>query len=89
MPPAFLRFAWPLVTVATYWPRFASTSDPSDGRTFLSAGSAHYMNLYGDAPWELCGRESHADRGQHLSEIKCCYAAVVNKSMEGDGDPSR
>ena len=41
--------------------RFASTVDPMDGQTTLSLGSAHYMNFFGDAPWELCGRESHED----------------------------
>ncbi|CAE7837692.1 unnamed protein product [Symbiodinium necroappetens] len=41
--------------------RFASTVDPMDGQTTLSLGSAHYTNFFGDAPWELCGRESHED----------------------------
>ncbi|OLP82001.1 hypothetical protein AK812_SmicGene37392 [Symbiodinium microadriaticum] len=32
--------------------RFASTVDPMDGQTTLSLGSAHYMNFFGDAPWD-------------------------------------
>ena len=39
-------------------PRLACTLDPADGPTCLSMASGHYLNFYGDAPWELCGRET-------------------------------
>ena len=41
--------------------RLASTLDPGDGKGYLSPASRHYMNFFGDAPWELCGRETFED----------------------------
>ena len=41
--------------------RLASTLDPGDGKSYLSPASGHYMNFFGDAPWELCGRETFED----------------------------
>ena len=41
--------------------RLAATRDEGDGPTFLAMGSNHYMNVFGDAPWEVDGRETNAD----------------------------
>ena len=41
--------------------RLASTLGPGDGKSYLSPASGHYMNFFGDTPWELCGRETFED----------------------------
>ena len=41
--------------------RLAATRDDGDGPTFLALGSNHYMNVFGDAPWEADGRETNTD----------------------------
>ncbi|CAE7219724.1 unnamed protein product [Symbiodinium sp. CCMP2456] len=51
--------------------RFASTIDPLDDQTSLSMGSAHYLNFFGDSPWELCGRESHEDLSSNRTTGFC------------------
>ncbi|CAE7830905.1 unnamed protein product [Symbiodinium sp. CCMP2592] len=71
--------------------RFASTVDPVDGQTFLSPGSGHYMNCFGDSPWELCGLESKDDflqellkaHGGSLPEI-CNITGFHNKLIHYD-----
>ncbi|CAE7465291.1 unnamed protein product, partial [Symbiodinium pilosum] len=55
----------------------AATNDIRDGMTYLSPGSNHYMNVYGDASWEIAGRESHTDFTETLCEADAELPAIV------------
>ena len=59
--------------------RLAATNDIRDGMTYLSPGSNHYMNVYGDASWEIAGRESHTDaeRGMGTSMTLFLFHACI------------
>ena len=68
--------------------RLASTVDPLDGRAYLSPASGHYLNLFGDAPWELCDRESNEDSVSFFAKFPLTMAFSPWRGLSGHAQGS-